>query len=259
MKKVFDNSRVNLTMAMYHQDNPAPWEEFRSGFKVDGYLDFGNTVNDTLAEYIETQRIKIVSIVSATSLNSYKHNFPLVVVDHLDGVRQALMHYKKMGLNKFGYIAMAEAGLANFRSYEDVLAEEGTAFDMEAVIIHPERMDNWDNLSKRTEYIGNYIINNGVKPDVFFFDGDRVTASLIDFFTALRNGLEKEIRLCAVTMNSNFRRNGIAPDCIVQDYEKAGQYAAKMIIDYVRDGEPSCIRKDVAPEFISAQTPVLQP
>jgi len=249
VKKALSEYNANITIAAYHQNNPEPWSEIQNGLKIDAFLDFGFTISDKLAEYFILNDAKVLSMLNSSSLHRYKQSFPYVLIDHLDGIREAVRHYKKQGYQSFGYIGLAEAGLANFRDFEDVLALEKVSFDMASVIIHPERTLNLNNLQKRIEQIGKHIVNNNIKPEVFLFDGAGVADALIDYFAREKTGLEKEIRHCVIdTLDSERFQNGIRPDFIIPANEEAGYRAGKLLIEYIKNGKIENKTK-VSPEF----------
>jgi DNA-binding LacI/PurR family transcriptional regulator len=253
LKRAFAGQNVNIMVAAYHQDNPEPWEEIQSGLKMDAFLDLGCTISEELEKHIIANNAKALSIFNTSTAHRCKLSFPYVLIDHLDGVRDAVRHYKKLGYNKFGYIALAEAGLANFRDFENVLAEEEMAFDMESVIIHPENTRNLNNLQKRIEQIGKNIINNRIKPDVFFFDGATNADALIDFFIREKSGLENEIRHCVIDRpDSGLFQSGVIPDFIVPAPEEAGFQAGKLLVEYIKHNKIENETK-ISPTFIASK------
>lgn len=238
LKKAFSGHNVNITVAAYHQNSPTPWEEIQSGLKIDAFLDFGCTISGELEKHFIANNAKALSILNTSTAHRCKLVFPYVLIDHLAGVREAVRYYKTLGYEKFGYIGLAEAGLANFRDFEDVLEDEGVAFDMDSVIIHPEKTQNLNNLQKRIEQIGRNIINNKIKPDAFFFDGATNADALIDYFAREKSGLENEIRHCVIDrQDSGLFQGGVKPDFIVPADEEAGYQAGKLLIEYIKKGK----------------------
>lgn len=250
VRKILRECGANLTLSTYDYSSEEPWREIESGFKPDGFIDLGFTTSDRLAEYFVSRKCKVVAVTAHESERRYKHPFPLVVVNHHDAMCKAVGHYQSQGLRRFGYIALAENGLANFRIFEKAFKQENAIFDMESVIIHPESTSNINNFQRRIAQIGRNIVNNSVKPDVFFFDGGAVAEGMSNFFMELGNGFDRDIKYCVIGSpeTSNYQ-TGIKPDLICPSFEKAGEEAAGMILKKIRQDSVDFERIDVPSVF----------
>lgn len=250
IQKVVDKESANLTMAMYRRDSKTPGKEINSGYPIDGFLDIGSTITEDLDKYFQTSSSKVVSILPLHNLFKYEYSNPAVILDESAGIKEALRYYRSKGLSRFGYLGLAESGLRNYRMFQEAFKSDGAFFDESSVIIHPESTGNLANLWERILHIAATIKNNRIKPDAFFFDGLSVADYLLKFFIESNTGMEKEVRFCAIGSSVDETMNPSFLDLIEPQYQLAGEKAAGLLIEYIRNGEVKQERVSAPSKFV---------
>lgn len=258
IKEVLKESRANLTLATYHRDNDDPGEEIDSGFHVDGYIDLGNTISRPLADHFVENESKVVSLVLEHRLHLYDLPFPSVIMDIGSGVEAAFRHYRALGFQRFGYAALAELGLRNFRIFEEAAGRVDCAFDWNAVAIHPEKTDNYQlNLRERVVYLANVILRNDPLPEVIFFDGGSVAEELRRHMKEVGDARIDAARFCVVGSSFDFQSDGPSAhfDTISYAMERAAGEAAKRLLEGIRKKRIDATQTSVPASFTANDSP----
>jgi DNA-binding LacI/PurR family transcriptional regulator len=254
MKSAIDTEGANFMMSMYHWGSDNPGEEICSGYKVDGFLDMGNTISASLNGYFETSQSKVVSILPQHNVHMFKYLNPLVILDETEGIKDALRFYRKQGYSKFGFVGLAENGLRNYRMFQDVFQPEGAFFDNSSIIIHPESTANMTNLWERIKDIADNILNNKMEPDVFFFDGGKVADYLIKLLLEKQTGIEKRIKFCILGGSPGEKLlNSEYFDFIQHQPQKAGKAAVELLLEYIKNGKVDKDRVSVPSIFVNKE------
>lgn len=251
VQKIIAKEGANLTIAMYHRESKTPGKEINSGYPIDGFLDFGSTITDELNRYFVASSAKVISILPYHNLFKYQYSNPLVILDECSGIKDAVRFYMAKGLSKFGYIGLAENGLRNYRMFQEAFKSEGIFFDSSCVIIHPESTANLTNLWERLQEISANIKNNQIYPDVFFFDGLTIADYLLKLFIEKNIGIEKKVCFCSIGSSVEEIMNPSFLDLIEPQYQLAGEKAAGLLIEYIKNGKVKQDRISAPSIFIS--------
>ncbi len=249
--------RANPSMFIYDDSRKITGQDF-PGYRIDGYLDVGNTISPNLNQYFKEHKCKVCSIFNSFHEHEYKYDWPVVINDYLSGVRDAVKYYKSLGITKFGFFAMAKMGVTTFDQFRKVLREEGVDFDLDSVVLYPDTSAQLSYMRERAEYFYNKLFASGTRPEVLFSDGFFIVDELMRLLNESEQGRKilEEIHLCGIT-DPGVEKISYPekPDLVVPSREQAAVMATEILVRSIRQGTPGSGYRTYAPsKFFAAGT-----
>ncbi len=230
-------SGANQSIFMYSEDAPIN-EALFAGYRIDGFLDTGNTISADLNRHFIEHDCKVCSITNSFHLNDYFYHWPLVVNDYLTGVREAIRYYQKAGLRRFGFFATAKRGATSFALYQNILRKQRTDFDLDAVVLFPKISPRLYFEQERAEYFANKMFTRNIFPEVLFTDGHFISEELIVYLQKSTRGRKilDSIRICDVAGPMVERLHPYEMvDHVVPNNEGVGRIAAELLIRQIKE------------------------
>jgi DNA-binding LacI/PurR family transcriptional regulator len=230
---------ANPSMFIYDDTCEITDKDF-SGYQIDGFLDTGNTISANLNRYFKEKSCKVCSIFNTFHEHEYEYEWPLVINDYLAGIRDAVAYYKSLGIKKFGFFALAKMGFTTFELYRKVLREEGVDFDLDSVVLFPEKPTTLNYTRERAEYFYRKLFADGNRPEVLFSDGCFIVEELLCLLNESSTGKKifKNMRLCGIAipkLEKLLFSNNL--DLVIPQKETAARTATEILLNSIKKGE----------------------